>query len=270
MYLGFRVDYTLHVLDSMFIVTLCSSSIIIYVLIIIRNTSFARTCSPSTTPITLLCVFTFDLANPLHVTPKMCHFTTRSVARPGQSIAKNERLRKCCNFTSRSVTRPGQSIVKIERHALVTPKVCHFTTRSVAFSPSTRPIHYKNRGAERFDKMCNFTSRSVPRPRQSIVKIDALRLTLWKCVILPRVFASDLANPWEGLLRHAKKSETCVILPSVFDFDLSNPWEGLRVMPTMCHFTRRLDARPGQSMVRVAFPTEASELAPALERMFKL
>ena len=40
MYLGFRVDYTLHVLDSMFIVTLCSSSIIIYVLIIIRNTSF--------------------------------------------------------------------------------------------------------------------------------------------------------------------------------------------------------------------------------------
>ena len=31
MYLGFRVDYTLHVLDSMFIVTLCSSSIIMYV-----------------------------------------------------------------------------------------------------------------------------------------------------------------------------------------------------------------------------------------------
>ena len=32
MCLGFRVDYTLHVLDSMFIVALCSSSIIIYVL----------------------------------------------------------------------------------------------------------------------------------------------------------------------------------------------------------------------------------------------
>ena len=27
-------------------------------------------------------------------------------------------------------------------------------------------------------KMCNFTSRSVPRPRQSIVKIDAWRLTV--------------------------------------------------------------------------------------------
>ena len=152
----------------------------------------------------------------------------------------------------------------------VTPKMCRFTTRSVAFNRSTRPIQRKNRGAEGFDKMCNFTSRSVPRPRQSIVKIDALRLTLGKCVILPRVFASDLANPWEGLLRYGKQSGKCVILPRVFDFDLSNPWEGLRVTPTMCHFTRRLDARPGQSMVRVAFPTEASELAPALERIFKL
>ena len=127
---------------------------------------------------------------------------SRSVARPGQSIAKIERPRKSCNFTSRSVTRPGQSIVKIERHASrlekcatlprvfdfdlsnpweglrVTPQMCHFTTRSVAFNRSTRPIHCRNRGAERFDKMCNFTSPSVPRPRQSIVKIDASRLTL--------------------------------------------------------------------------------------------
>ena len=85
----------------------------------------------------------------------------------------------------------------------VAPKMYHFTTRSVAFSPKTRPIHCKNRGAERFDKMCNFTSRSVPRPRQSIVKIDALRLTLGKCVILPRVFDFDLSNPWEGVTRHA-------------------------------------------------------------------
>ena len=116
MYLGFRVDYTLHVLDSMFIVTLCSSSIIIYVLIIIRNTSFDRTFSPSTTPITLFCVFTFDLANPW------------------------EGLR-------------------------VTPKVCHFTTRSVAFSRSTRPIHRKK------------TSGHA------------------KVVILPRVQSLDQANP---------------------------------------------------------------------------
>ena len=69
--------------------------------------------------------------------------------------------------------------------------------------------------------MCNSTSRSVPRPRQSIVKIDASR------VILPRVFASDLANPSEGLLRYANKSGKCVILPRVFDFDLSNPCEGV-------------------------------------------
>ena len=130
--LGFRVDYTLHVLDSMFIVTLCSSSVIIYVLIIIRNTSFDLTFSPSTTPITLLCIFTFDLANPwegLRVTPKMCHFTTRSVARPRQSIAKIERARKSCNFTSRSVTRPGQSIVKIDASRLTVRKICNFTSR---------------------------------------------------------------------------------------------------------------------------------------------
>ena len=70
-------------------------------------------------------------------------------------------------------------------------------------------------------------------------------------------------------MHHASRFEKCVILPRVFASDLANPWEGLRVMPTMCHFTRRLDARPGQSMVRVAFPTEVSELAPALERIFK-
>ena len=75
--------------------------------------------------------------------------------------------------------------------------------------------------------MCNFTSRSVPRPRQSIVKIDAWHLTVGKCVILHRVFAFDLANPWERLLRYAKRSEKCVILPRVFAFDLANPWEGV-------------------------------------------
>ena len=37
----------------------------------------------------------------------------------------------------------------------VTPKMCHFTTRSVAFSRSTRPIHCKYRGAERLEKCAN-------------------------------------------------------------------------------------------------------------------
>ena len=135
MYLGFRVDYTLHALDSMFIVTLCSSSIIIYVLIIIQNTSFARTFSPSTTPISLRCVFTFDLANPREgcTWRRKCVILrcvqSRSVARPRQSIAKNERPRKSCNFTSRSVTRPGQSIVKIDASRLTVWKMWNFTSR---------------------------------------------------------------------------------------------------------------------------------------------
>ena len=99
--------------------------------------------------------------------------------------------------------------------------MCHFTMRSVAFSPSTRPIHCKNRGAERLEKMCNFTSRSVPRPRQSIVKIE----------------------------RGASRSEKCATFLRVFTFDLANPWEGLRVTPKMCHFTSRSVARPGEKCV---------------------
>ena len=92
-------------------------------------------------------------------------------------------------------------------------------------------------------------------------------------------------------MRGASRSEKCATLPRVFAFDCSVavngrenvsfylaflrltspiPGKGLRVTPTMYHFTTRFDARPGQSMVRVAFPTEASELAPALERIFKL
>ena len=65
----------------------------------------------------LLRIFDFDLANPWEgsrVTPKMCHFTTRSVARPRQSIVKIDASRKICHFTTRSVARPGQSMVKID------------------------------------------------------------------------------------------------------------------------------------------------------------
>ena len=53
------------------------------------------------------------------------------------------------------------------------------------------------------------------------------RLTVGKCVILPRVVAFDLANPWEELPRYAKRSGKCVILLRVFAFDFANPWEGV-------------------------------------------
>ena len=64
--------------------------------------------------------------------------------------------------------------------------------------------------------------------------------------------------------------EKCVILHRVFAFDFANPWEGVTRHADNVSFYDAFDARPGQSMVRVAFPTEASELAPALERIFKL
>ena len=200
MYLGFRVDYTLHVLDSMFIVTLCSSSIIIYVLIIIRNTSFARTFSPSNTNQSTL-RFTFDLANPwegLHVTPKMCHFTTRSVAFSRSTTPihrKNERARKSCNFTSRSVTRPGQSIVKIERHA--SRHASRFENVSFYLAFLTLTYRIPGKGCA-FPLKCvilrRVQSRSVARPGQSIVKIEAPSGST-KCATLPRVQSLDHANP---------------------------------------------------------------------------
>ena len=48
-----------------------------------------------------------------------------------------------------------------------------------------QPIHCKNRcAAPHGRKKCNFTTRSVARPGQSIAKIDAWRLTVWKNVQL--------------------------------------------------------------------------------------
>ena len=78
--------YTLHVLDSMFIVTLCLSSIIIYVLL--SMASYRRTR--------------------LRGNPKSSNFTSRSCARPRQSPQRVAREPcgnpKSCNFTSRSYT----------------------------------------------------------------------------------------------------------------------------------------------------------------------
>ena len=146
--------------------------------------------------------------------------------------------------------------------------MCHFTTRSVAFNRSTRLIHCKNRGAERFHKMCNFTSRSVPRPRQSIVKIDASRFENMSFYLAFLHLTSPI--PGKGCSVSPKSRENVSFYLAFLTLTYRIPGKGLRVVPTMCHFTMRLDARPGQSIVRVAFPTEVSELAPALERIFKL
>ena len=73
-------------------------------------------------------------------------FLTLTYRIPGKGCALRLKYNILRRVQSHSVARPGQSIIK-------------------------------NRGAERFDKIGNFTSRSVPRPYQSIVKIDVSRLT---------------------------------------------------------------------------------------------
>ena len=86
---------TLHVLDSKFIVTLCLSSIIIYVLL--SMASYRRTR--------------------LRGNPKSSNFTSRSCARPRQSLQRVAREPcgnlKSCNFTSRSRARPRQSTQRV-------------------------------------------------------------------------------------------------------------------------------------------------------------
>ena len=126
-------------------------------------------------------------------------------------------------------------------------------------------------------KMCNFTSRSSVRPRQSMGRVarHAENVQLYlaflrstrpihgkgcascrKCATLPRVPAFDQADPWEGLRVTPTCWEKCATLPRVRAFDHANPWEGLRVTPTSCDFTTRSRARPRQSMVMVAFPID--------------
>ena len=148
-----------------------------------------------------MCNFTSRSWEGLRVTPEMCNFTSRSVARPRQSIVIFDTSRrtvgKRCNFTTRSCVRPRQSMGRVARHAenlqlylafsrSTTP--IHYNFRYVAlngwknmqlylaFLRSTTPIHGKGCASRRHvGKMCNFTSRSVARPRQSIVIFDTWR-----------------------------------------------------------------------------------------------
>ena len=137
------IYYTLHVLDSMFIVTLCLSSIIIYVLL--SMASYRRTR--------------------LRGNPKSCNCTSRSYTRPRQSPQRVAREPcgnpKSCNFTTRSCTRPRQSPQRVAR--------CCASRLKVATVPRVRALDHANpgKGLRVTPKSCNFTSRSCTRPRHS-------------------------------------------------------------------------------------------------------
>ena len=150
----FVTRYTLHVLDSMFIVTPCLSSIIIYVLL--SMASYRRTR--------------------LRGNPKSSNFSLRSHARPRQSPQRIPREPcenpKSCKITSRSVVRPHQSMARGPQKLQL----------YLAFGRSTTPIHGKGCASRRkVGKSCNFTSRSRARPRQSTERVakDVKKLQLY-------------------------------------------------------------------------------------------
>ena len=164
------IYYTSHVLDSMFIVTLCLSSIIIYVLL--SMASYRRTR--------------------LRRNPKSSNFTSRSCARPRQSPQRVARepcgKPKGRSFTSRSYTRPRRFPQRVVREPCGNPNSCSFTSRSRArprestqrvargdqkLQPRVRVLDHANprKGLRGALKSCNFTSRSRARPRQSMQRV---------------------------------------------------------------------------------------------------
>ena len=122
--------------------------------------------------------------------PKSCNLTSRSVARPRQSLVRVARgadmLEKTCNFTWRSSVRPCQSMGKVARHA-------ENVQLYLAFSRSTTPSH------------CNFRCVTTNGWKKMQLYLAFLRSTApihgkgcaWrrKCATLPRVQSLDHANP---------------------------------------------------------------------------
>ena len=150
-----------------------------------------------------------------------------------------EQLEKSCNFTSRSVARPRQSMGGVARDA---EKLQLY----LAFARSTTPIHGKGCASRRkIGKNCNFTSRSRARPCQSMVRVARHAEKLEKIAIVPRVRALDHSNrlrvapkKWKKLQFYTAfarsttpihgngcaRSGQVAILPRVRALDHANPW----------------------------------------------
>ena len=182
-------------------------------------------------------VRSLDHANPwerLHVTPKSCNFTSRSVARPRQSMGRVARHAES-NSTSRSVVRPRQSMGRVARHA---EKLQLY----LAFSRSTTQIHGKGCASRRrVDKKLQLY---LAFGRSTTPIHGTGYASRRKVATLPRVRSLDHANPWEGLRVAPKSSEKVAPLPRVRSLDHANPWERLHVTPKSCNFTSRSVARP--------------------------
>ena len=134
-------------------------------------------------------------------------------------------------------------------------------TLKVATLPRVRTLDHTNprRGLRGAPKSCNFTSRSVAGPRQSMVRVAWDAEKLEKVATLLRVRSLDYANPWEGL-RGTPKSWKKLQIYLAFARSTTpihgKACAGRRKVGKKCNFTSRSVARPGESMVRGAFPID--------------
>ena len=114
----------------------------------------------------------FDHANPwegLRVAPKMCNFSSRSVARPRQSIVIFDTSRRTVGKKTTLPRAPAFDHAIPWEGLRVTPKMCNFTSRSVARPRQSIVIF--DTWHRTVGKRCNFTSRSCVRPCQSMGKV---------------------------------------------------------------------------------------------------
>ena len=169
------IYYTLHVLDSMFIVTLCLSSIIIYVLL--SMASYRRTRlrgNPESSNFTSLRAL--DHANPrkgLRGNPAgTLKVATLPRVRTLDHANPRKRLRGNPAGTLKVATLPRVRTIdhanprkRLHGNPAGTPKVAPL--------PRVRALDHANprRGLHGAPKSCNFTSRSRARPRQSTQRV---------------------------------------------------------------------------------------------------
>ena len=154
--------------------------------------------------------------------------------------------RKSCNFTSRSVARPRESLGRVARHA---EKLQLY----LAFGRSTTPIPGKGCASRRkVGKSCNFTSRSRVRPRRSMGRVARQPKS---CNFTSR----SVARPHQSLGRVARHAEKLRLYVAFGRSTTPIPGKGCasrRKVGKSCNFTSRSRDRPRQSMRRVAFPID--------------
>ena len=99
--------------------------------------------------------------------------------------------------------------------------------------------------------MCNFTSRSSVRPRQSMGRVARHVENVQDYLAFKRS-TTPIHGKGCAWRRHVGQNVQLYLAFKRRAFDHANPWEGLRAMLKMCNFTSRSSVRPRQSMGRVA------------------